>query len=80
MHLHSQELVKELEGKAKRLRSEIIKMIYTAGSGHPDMRKTPEINMSTGSLGNGLSIGIGMALSARLSKRDYHVYVFTQLQ
>lgn len=43
--------------------------------GHPDMRKTPGIDMSTGSLGNGLSIGIGMALSARLSKKDYHVYV-----
>lgn len=35
MHLHSQELVKELEAKTKRLRREIIKMIYTAGSGHP---------------------------------------------
>ena len=148
MFEHSEELVKELEGKAKRLRSEIIKMIYTAQSGHPggslsaadiitvlyfhqmrinpenplwedrdrfvlskghaapalyaalaelgyfpkenlsslrqigsilqghpDMRKTPGIDMSTGSLGNGLSIGIGMALSARLSKKDYDVYV-----
>jgi len=148
MHLHPPELVGKLETKAKRLRSEIIKMIYTAGSGHPggslsaadiitvlyfnqmkikpedpcwedrdrfvlskghavpalyatlarldyfpkenlstlrqvesilqghpDMRKTPGIDMSTGSLGNGLSIGIGMALSARLSKKDYRVYV-----
>ncbi len=148
MHLHSQDLVKELEARVKRLRKKIIKMIYTAQSGHPggslscidiliclyfhqmkikpenplwenrdrfilskghaapalyaalaelgyfpkenlctlrqvgstlqghpDMRKTPGIDMSTGSLGNGLSIGIGMALSARLSKKDYHVYV-----
>ena len=148
MFEHSEQLVKELGEKAKRLRSEIIKMIYTAQSGHPggslsaadiitvlyfhqmrinpenplwedrdrfvlskghaapalyaalaelgyfpkenlsslrqigsilqghpDMRKTPGIDMSTGSLGNGLSIGIGMALSARLSKKDYDVYV-----
>ena len=39
------------------------------------MRKTPGIDISTGSLGNGLSIGIGMALSAKLSKKNYHIYV-----
>jgi len=43
--------------------------------GHPDMRKTPGIEVSTGSLGNGLSIGVGMALGARLSKKSYNVYV-----
>lgn len=43
--------------------------------GHPDMRKTPGIEMSTGSLGNGLSVGIGMALGARLAGKDYHTYV-----
>lgn len=43
--------------------------------GHPDMRKTPGVDMSTGSLGHGLSIGIGMALGGRLSKRDFYVYV-----
>jgi len=43
--------------------------------GHPDMRKTPGIEMSTGSLGNGLSVGIGMALGARLVRKNYHVYV-----
>lgn len=43
--------------------------------GHPDMRKTPGIEMSTGSLGNGLSVGIGMALGAKLAKKDYHTYV-----
>jgi len=43
--------------------------------GHPDMRKTPGIDMSTGSLGNGLSVGIGMALGARLARKNYHVYV-----
>jgi transketolase len=43
--------------------------------GHPDMKKTPGIDMSTGSLGLGLSVGIGMALAAILDKRDYYTYV-----
>ncbi len=43
--------------------------------GHPDMHKTPGIDMTTGSLGHGLSVGIGMALSAKLTKKDYQVYV-----
>lgn len=42
---------------------------------HPDMRKTPGIDMSTGSLGQGLSAGIGMALGARLRGQDYRTYV-----
>ncbi len=43
--------------------------------GHPDMRKLPGIEASTGSLGQGLSIGNGMALAARLDRRPYNVYV-----
>jgi transketolase len=43
--------------------------------GHPDMRTTPGVEASTGSLGQGLSIGSGMALAARLDGRDYRVYV-----
>ena len=43
--------------------------------GHPDMNKVPGIDMSAGSLGNGLSVGVGMALSARLHKQDYMTYV-----
>lgn len=43
--------------------------------GHPDMKCTPGIDMSTGSLGQGLSVGVGMALAGRLKKRDFHVYV-----
>jgi transketolase len=42
--------------------------------GHPSMNKTPGIDMSTGSLGQGLSISVGMALGARLDRRDYRVY------
>ncbi len=43
--------------------------------GHPDMHKTPGIDMTVGSLGHGLSVGLGMALSAKLNKKDYQVYV-----
>ncbi|MFW6308786.1 MAG: transketolase [bacterium] len=43
--------------------------------GHPDMRKTPGVDMNTGSLGNGLSIGLGMALATRNHGHDYDVYV-----
>ena len=43
--------------------------------GHPDMCKTPGIDMTTGSLGNGLGAGVGMALSAKYLKKDYHTYV-----
>lgn len=52
-----------------------LRQIGSILQGHPDMRKTPGVEISTGSLGNGLSIGIGMALSAKLSKKDYHIYV-----
>jgi transketolase len=43
--------------------------------GHPDMRKLPGVEMSTGSLGQGLSAANGMALAGRLDGRDYRVYV-----
>jgi transketolase len=43
--------------------------------GHPDMRKVPGVEISSGSLGQGLSVGNGMALAARISNRDYRVYV-----
>lgn len=43
--------------------------------GHPDMRKTPGVDMTTGSLGNGLGAGVGMALGAKLDRMDYYVYV-----
>ena len=43
--------------------------------GHPNMNRLPGVEASTGSLGQGLSIGIGHALAARLDQRDYRVYV-----
>ena len=42
--------------------------------GHP-IHKTPGVDMTTGSLGHGLSIGVGIALEGRLSKKDFQVYV-----
>jgi transketolase len=43
--------------------------------GHTDRTLTPGVEMSAGSLGQGLSYGIGIALAGRLDKRGYHVYV-----
>ena len=43
--------------------------------GHPDVHKTPGVDMSAGSLGQGLSCGIGMALGAAVNGRDINVYV-----
>ncbi len=42
--------------------------------GHPDMKGTPGVDMSTGSLGQGVSAACGMALAGKLSDRDYRVY------
>jgi len=43
--------------------------------GHPDMRKTPGVDISTGSLGQGLSLGIGMALGGRRKGHQYRTFV-----
>jgi len=43
--------------------------------GHPNMRVLPGLEASTGSLGQGLSIGLGHALAARVDGRDFRVYV-----
>ena len=43
--------------------------------GHPDCLLTPGVELSTGSLGQGLSLGVGHVLGSRLSGMDYRVYV-----
>lgn len=56
---------------------ELIPSLRKIGSplqGHPHYRSLPGVEASTGSLGQGLSIAIGMALSARLQARPFHVY------
>ena len=43
-------------------------------SGHAEMRHVPGVDMSTGSLGQGISAAVGMALGGKLNKKDYRVY------
>ena len=43
-------------------------------SGHPDMVHVPGVDMSTGSLGQGISAAVGMAVAGKLDKKDYRVY------
>ncbi len=52
-----------------------LRQYHSILQGHPDMNKVPGVDMSTGSLGNGLAVGVGMALSGRLHKQDYMTYV-----
>ena len=42
--------------------------------GHPDMKHIPGVDMSSGSLGQGISCAVGMALAAKLDDKDYRVY------
>lgn len=56
---------------------EDLKTLRHTGSylqGHPDMKHIPGVDMSSGSLGQGISAAVGMALSAKLSGDDYRVY------
>ena len=42
--------------------------------GHPDMRKTPGVDATTGSLGQGISVAVGMALGGKTAKKTFRVY------
>lgn len=56
---------------------EDLKTLRHTGSylqGHPDMKHIPGVDMSSGSLGQGISAAVGMALAAKLSGDDYRVY------
>ncbi len=56
---------------------EDLKTLRHTGSylqGHPDMKHIPGVDMSSGSLGQGGSAAVGMALSAKLDNKDYRVY------
>ena len=57
--------------------SDLIKTLRKPDSilqGHPSMRYTPGVDMSTGSLGQGISTAVGMALAGKLKGKDYRVY------
>ncbi len=56
---------------------EDIATLRKAGSylqGHPDMKSVPGVDMSSGSLGQGISAANGMALAGKIDKKDYRVY------
>lgn len=55
---------------------ELLKLRKTGAmlQGHPDMKGIPGVDMSSGSLGQGISVATGMALSAKLNNKDYRVY------
>lgn len=56
---------------------EDLKTLRHVGSylqGHPDMKHIPGVDMSSGSLGQGLSAAVGMALAGKMKKEDYRVY------
>ena len=59
---------------------EDLKTLRHTGSylqGHPDMKHIPGVDMSSGSLGQGLSAAVGMALAGKMKKKDYRVYAVT---
>ena len=51
-----------------------LRKIESRLQGHPDMKKIPGVDMTTGSLGQGLSAANGMAIAGKLDKKDYRVY------
>ena len=53
---------------------EVLRHVGAMLQGHPDMKGTPGIDMSSGSLGQGVSAACGMALAAKMDKKDYRVY------
>ena len=53
---------------------EVLRHVGAMLQGHPDMKGTPGIDMSSGSLGQGVSAACGMALAAKIDNKDYRVY------
>jgi transketolase len=58
---------------------EVVKLrkLYSPFQGHPHWLKLPGVEASTGSLGQGLSIAVGIALAGKLDDKDYHVFALT---
>jgi transketolase len=52
-----------------------LRLLDSCLQGHCDVTSTPGVEMSSGSLGQGLSFGVGVAIAGRLDGRDYRVYV-----
>ncbi|NQV13603.1 MAG: transketolase [Parcubacteria group bacterium] len=65
-----------LTGYFDRKLLETLRELDSSLQGHPDMNKTPGLDFSTGSLGQGLSVGCGMALAAQIDDQKHQTYVF----
>jgi transketolase len=75
---HAAPLLYALLAEAGYFPKDLLPTLRKLGSpleGHPNLRRLAGVEASTGSLGQGLSIGIGMALAAKLDGRDSRVYV-----
>jgi len=62
-------------GYFERSHLDTLRKLNSMLQGHADMKKTPGVDMTVGSLGQGICAGVGMALSGKLRKKDYHVWV-----
>jgi transketolase len=77
---HAAPLLYAVLAEAGYFATDLLPTLRKLGSpleGHPNMRRLPGVEASTGSLGQGLSIGIGHALAVRLDGYDSRVYVMT---
>lgn len=77
---HAAPLLYAVLAEAGYFPTDQLKTLRKIGSpleGHPNMRRLPGVEASTGSLGQGLSIGVGAALAARLDQTDARIYVMT---
>jgi transketolase len=75
---HASPILYALLAEAGYISRDLLPTLRKLGSpleGHPNKRKLPGVEASTGSLGQGLSIGLGHALAARVDGRSYRVYV-----
>lgn len=62
-------------GYIKKDQLNTLRKIDSPLEGHPNMLRVPGVEASTGSLGQGLSLGLGHALNAKLDNLDYNIYV-----
>ena len=77
---HAAPLLYPILAEAAYFSTDMLPTLRKIGSpleGHPNMRRLPGVEASTGSLGQGLSLGVGAALAARLDKTDARIYVLT---
>lgn len=77
---HAAPVLYAVLGQAGYFQHDLIMTLRKLGSpleGHPNMKRLEGVEASTGSLGQGLSLGVGHALAARVDKKGYHTYVMT---